>query len=814
MKKNILILIALLFTKAQAQDFLGLQSSNYAGVVGAYTNPANIVDSRFKTDIVLGGLNFTFDNNYFGVKRKSLNFSGGNIFSDPSWNNNDPNSPDYWKNNYQVTNNGKDKAVLLSTRITLPSFLITLNKKNAVAFTSSFRNYINIDGISQQLANIIHAEFIYPTVFLTRLSNKNLSLQQMAWAEYGLSYARVIKEEGDHFIKAGFTAKLLQGVMASYLYIRDLQYELHQDTSMSFFNTDVSYGHSNNVDFNNLNAYNFTSSPSAGFDIGAVYEWRPNYRRYKYDMDGKTDLWYKDKNKYFLKAALAVTDIGGIKFKKGNYSNDFVADVNQYNLSNFENINNFNDFDSLTRADFGRKDVSNTFKVALPTAINLQVDVNPLKNIYVNLMANITNLHKNREAKVHDYTNISLAPRFENRWFSLAIPVSYNGLAASRGGKDITSIGIMMRLGPLVVGSNNVLGYISRDIYGANVYAMLKIPVLYRTPSDKDKDGVSDRYDKCMEVYGTLEFSGCPDTDEDHIPDSEDKCPTVAGVKALRGCPDRDDDGITDEEDACPDTKGLEAFNGCPDTDGDKIPDKDDACPDDAGLAEFKGCPDSDADGVPDKDDACPDVFGAKEHKGCPDKDGDGIIDKEDRCSEIAGPIENKGCPWPDEDGDGIPDKDDACPHAFGVESMKGCPLIEEKKKPANPTEQTVPMKAEEKKIIEKAFASLEFAPAKDIIKPTSYPGLDGLAKLMIEHAEEWKLKLSGHTDNVGKPEENMILSEKRTIAVKNYLIKKGVNEEQIITEWFGQTQPIADNKTPKGKQKNRRVEMKIMLKE
>lgn len=123
-------------------------------------------------------------------------------------------------------------------------------------------------------------------------------------------------------------------------------------------------------------------------------------------------------------------------------------------------------------------------------------------------------------------------------------------------------------------------------------------------------------------------------------------------------------------------------------------------------------------------------------------------------------------------------------------------------------------MKAAEKKIIEKAFATLEFATGKDIIKPKSFPALNELAKLLITHKEDWKLKLAGHTDNQGDPGKNLMLSEKRANAVKNYLKKKGVADEQVIAEWFGDTMPIDDNTTPKGRQRNRRVEMKIMLKE
>ncbi len=117
------------------------------------------------------------------------------------------------------------------------------------------------------------------------------------------------------------------------------------------------------------------------------------------------------------------------------------------------------------------------------------------------------------------------------------------------------------------------------------------------------------------------------------------------------GNTDRDKDGIPDKEDRCPDTPGLPEFQGCPDTDGDGIPDIDDECPDVAGPVENNGCPwpDTDGDGVPDKDDACPTVPGPVENNGCPwpDTDGDGILDKDDACPTVPGLPEYNGCPKP-----------------------------------------------------------------------------------------------------------------------------------------------------------------------
>ncbi len=821
MKKCLPLLFIVLFFKTQAQDYLGLQTSNYAGVIGAISNPANIVDGRMRFDLVLVGTNVTAENNYVGVKRSSIkgaklekvavtNTTTGVTTQQysvtgvsPSWDNQDRNSPDYYKNNFTTIENTKNKNVYSSTRVTLPSFMIPINRKNALAFNWSIRNYVNVDGISPDLAKLGFEEFKYPSLWIKDLNNKNLNIAQMAWAEYGLTYARVLKDDNEHYFKAGVTVKLLQGLSAAYMSIKNLDYRfpiLSKDT-VTILSSDVAYGHSDNFDFTQTdpkNYYKFQSYPGFGFDFGGVYEWRPKYADYIYEMDNVKGLWRNDKNKYKVKASFAVVDIGGIRFRKGSLSNDFTANINNWNLKPID-VNGVSGFDSLLTQTFGSKPSETTFKMALPTAINANVDYNIWKPFYINAMFNITNLTPNKTTKVHEYTNISIAPRFDHKWFGVTLPFSYNTLSASRGEKLL--FGTMLRLGPLVIGTNDLPMLVKKDVYGANLYFMLKVPIPYGRPHDRDKDKVSDKKDLCKDVPGVWEFMGCPDKDGDHIPDKDDKCPDVAGVKELQGCPDKDGDGITDLEDACPDDKGPLEFKGCPDRDGDKIIDKLDSCVDVAGLAEFNGCPDKDGDGTPDNKDACPEIFGPKEYKGCPDKDGDGTLDKDDKCPDVAGPKENIGCPWPDTDKDGILDKDDACPTVPGVIAYKGCPP-------------PPPMKAAEQKIIERAFKSLEFASGKDIIKTVSYPSLTDLAKLLVIHKGDWKLKLSGHTDNQGNADANMLLSEKRSKAVKAFLAKKGVPADNIITEWFGQTVPIDDNATPKGRQKNRRVEMKIIFKE
>jgi outer membrane protein OmpA-like peptidoglycan-associated protein len=791
---SVLIAFSLL---SKAQDFLGFNQSNYAGVTGVYAQPASIVDSRMRFDMTLAGLDASVYNNYIGLKSSALKDPGFSKKSFPAFN--DPT----FQADYLTTNdNGTVKRAFSKSRIAGPSFMVNLNAKNSMAFTMSERNYVNVDGISSDLAKLLYNGLKYAPLQNQNLQSKNVSVQEMSWAEYGLTFAHVFKEDNEHFFKAGVTLKMLQGIQSVYMNIKDFNYNFPSDTTATFIHSQVNYGHSSNLNFNNIalgggsgtGVFDFSQSyPGFAMDLGAVYEWRPDYMNYKYDMDGETGKWRRDKNKYKLKVGVSVTDLGYLKFKKGPTSNDFVADISYWNLKPI-NPKTVGQLDSTLKSTFPQTSTSSSYKTILPTALSVQVDYLLWKDFYLNFTPYIALQFKKSASKVHDVSSLSFTPRWDHKWFGAFIPVQYNFLSGFR-------TGLALRLGPLAIGTTNITPLLGqKTIHGADLYVLVKIPIPYGKPKDKDGDGVSDKKDICPGVPGVWEFKGCPDRDGDHVQDSEDKCPTVFGLKELHGCPDRDGDGIADDDDACPDDKGLAEFKGCPDRDGDKIIDKDDECPDDAGLAIYMGCPDRDGDSIPDKYDACPDAAGPKKYNGCPDKDGDTVLDKEDACPDVAGPVENKGCPWPDTDGDGVLDKDDDCPTVAGLAELKGCP-------------RAVVVKAAEQKILEKAFSSLQFATGNDIIKKVSYPSLNELAALMKKHTADWTLKLSGHTDNEGKPEANMILSEKRAKAVMKYLVGKGVNPDKIITEWFGQTQPIETNDTPAGRQKNRRVEMKVIYK-
>ena len=119
------------------------------------------------------------------------------------------------------------------------------------------------------------------------------------------------------------------------------------------------------------------------------------------------------------------------------------------------------------------------------------------------------------------------------------------------------------------------------------------------------------------------------------------------------------------------------------------------------------------------------------------------------------------------------------------------------------------PKKVQE--ILKTAFENLEFETGKDVIKVESIPSLTELSEVLVKKPE-WKLQIAGHTDNVGSAQGNLILSKKRSQSVKNFMISQGVSADRLTALYFGETDPIADNKTKEGRQKNRRVEMTIIF--
>jgi len=254
------------------------------------------------------------------------------------------------------------------------------------------------------------------------------------------------------------------------------------------------------------------------------------------------------------------------------------------------------------------------------------------------------------------------------------------------------------------------------------------------------------------------------------------------------------------------------------DSDGDGIYDNVDMAimdPEDFdGFEDDDGAPDfdNDGDGVLDVNDEEPnipeDIDGFEDEDGVPDEDndGDGLPDAEDKSPNFAedfdGFEDEDGAPDLDNDGDGILDKNDKCPNEpetkNGYLDHDGCP----DEKPAKVYEEPV-------KVYDKAFyyEGINFRNTSDYISLDSRAILDKAVKYLKENPEI-KLEINGYTDSNGSRELNLDISRYRAIAVRKYLVSKGISKYRLSINGYASDNPVATNNTEEGRYKNRRVEL------
>ncbi len=233
------------------------------------------------------------------------------------------------------------------------------------------------------------------------------------------------------------------------------------------------------------------------------------------------------------------------------------------------------------------------------------------------------------------------------------------------------------------------------------------------------------------------------------------------------------------------------------DSDGDNVLDEDDKCPNtpEGVTVDETGCElDGDNDGVKDSKDKCPNTPEGVtvDADGCElDSDNDGVKDSVDSCpnSPAGAEVDEKGCER-DNDNDGVVNSLDQCPNSpegLAVDAV-GCTkaaqviILEGVNFKTNSAE----LELNAKTILNKTAESLNLA-----------PGL--------------RVEIGGHTDWVGPAAYNKRLSNKRAESVKSYLISRGVSSSNLETQGYGESTPVADNKTADGRARNRRVELKTL---
>ncbi len=129
---------------------------------------------------------------------------------------------------------------------------------------------------------------------------------------------------------------------------------------------------------------------------------------------------------------------------------------------------------------------------------------------------------------------------------------------------------------------------------------------------------------------------------------------------------------------------------------------------------------------------------------------------------------------------------------------------------PPPPPPPPAPVPAPERKVIDRLTIRVNFDFDKSTIRKADVADLEKAVAFVKKYPDS-KVVLVGHTDSVGTEKYNLKLSQRRADAVKKYLVEKGEKTDRITTEAKGESEPIASNKTAKGRFENRRVEILII---
>lgn len=474
-----------------AQQWLGISTSNYAGTYSVSSNPANVADSRYKFFLNIGGANTEFTNNYASW---AAPYSIIGLFT-----NQVPakyrasNGLIAFKNTYIEEARAKSNSVaFIAADVKGPSMIYTFEKaKIAIGFSSRFRVLTNLSNTTSDVAHVMVQGTLVPDLYGFSSKNNHFNMNLNAYTEMGLSLGIVIKEQAQDYLKVGLTVKRVNAVMNIHYLADQVDFRIDpiagrpNRQNVLFQQAVGTFGLTNStaLEIASLNPNwlfgNAAAGSGYGFDIGAVYEFRPDFDKYDLKIKGK---WKTDgtKNKYLYKIGIALLDVGKLKFNNPNYVNQ--TQIDKANV--LVPPGTFNKIDSPDRLynqmnnAFGinNSDYTHNFTSILPMALSTNFDYKISEKIYLNTtwvqsLRNVKNIGANQPSM------LAVVPRYESKWYDLAMPI-----ALINGYKNLT-LGLSARMGPLFIGTDNIGGVLNiGNPKGISAYFGLFLPIFRKLP--------------------------------------------------------------------------------------------------------------------------------------------------------------------------------------------------------------------------------------------------------------------------------------------------------------------------------------------
>jgi hypothetical protein len=478
-------------SKVKAQQWLGNSGSNYAGTNSVYNNPANLSDSRYKLFVNLAANDIFLSNNYEGWNApysilQLLTNSASNDYRNKS-------GVIIFKNSYYDINTDSEPYHLnLIHDLRGPAVLFTLNNKRAIGVLTRIRTGVNLSNASLPLANLIR---LGTDTLLLKNQDFKLSgttLNMNSYAELGLSYSQILKDDDEDFVKVGITVKRVVGIYNAHINIQEADFDIVNDPTdlkkqLLRINTlKANYGYTREGSYKNASASlgwgfgNQSAGNGWGFDLGFVYEYRPELRKYAYRNKGVQKL-DPSKNKYEFKLGVSILDIGGINYNNPFYVRNWEVNANNvsFNSTDISQVEGSDDLFNRINTKIGSGDLNslNNFTSSLPTSLQVNFDYHLRDKFYVNSLW-VQGLRGSQSIGMKMPSLLSITPRWESKWIEVAVPF------ALLDNYNTFTFGLATRLGPLFFGTDNLGAFLNiNNPRGADLYFGLSVPIFNRPPA-------------------------------------------------------------------------------------------------------------------------------------------------------------------------------------------------------------------------------------------------------------------------------------------------------------------------------------------
>ncbi|AQG80016.1 DUF5723 family protein [Spirosoma montaniterrae] len=469
--KNLLLLGSLLLTTSvsSAQNMMGVATSRYGGTNRLYVNPAFAADSpsRFYVNVGMGSAHV--NNNYV---RYQAPFSLMRLISNrvPAQYRNPDGSLRFDVNYTDEILDDNPKNGTIWGEVRGPAFL-TRGNWGAFAVTTRLRAVAQVKGASESLLSAVRAGLSDGVLYGIPNNDNQFSANTNTFSELAFTYSNVLWEGETDRLLLGVTAKGLLGYNAQHLINRGLDYRIAADPDnpnsafLEVNRLDAKLAYTTFLQNRPLSPRTLLSTNAPGRGIGL-------------DL-GLSYIYQPDPYGAALRLGVAITDIGGLSYRGDAYTyNDAAENPIRFRSSDFNNVGNSTEIIRTiqNKLNTGRNPSAGRFRAGLPTSLNLTADYAFPKGLGLNVTY-LQDVRSQQATAIHQPTLLAVTPRYETRWVSVSMPVTYlnRGLTA----------GAMVRVGPGWIGTDNFFGLIGNasngirprglDVYGGVAFGIGRI---------------------------------------------------------------------------------------------------------------------------------------------------------------------------------------------------------------------------------------------------------------------------------------------------------------------------------------------------